>query len=363
MPSLKKLLIIKSNNYTKLAKFFNERTGLDIINDGYTQKVSLSKSCSIIIPFYKNYLFLKRNLIALQHQNLPYEFKQNKIEIIIINDGSSINLKSLIQQTKKFYPVIYLELKKNYCSATARNLGLLYAQNEIIIFLDEDIVVPKDFLATHLLRHEFLDKCIIVGLRHDINLKNLILRLDSLKQNIIKLPSYKKDFRYKKLVSSKWKDVYKDVPTDNFNKVYYLLKESDYFKKFGKGKIIGVWDLPFMSLACNISVPRKYILEVGGFDIRFKGWGMEDVNFGAKLIARGLYLIPNLHATVYHLIRKNFVEEKRRKIEEFKRNFKLYKKLENENQVLFNGNKWKEKMKKYFVSKVFNCSKLQDIQN
>jgi len=362
MPSLQKLLSIKSNDYTKLANLFKEKTGVNII-DGINKKIPLTKSCSIIIPFYKNYSFLKRNLTSLQYQNLPSDFKRNKVEIIIINDGSPIDLKKLIQQTQKFYPVIYLKLKKNYGRAPARNLGLLYARNEIIIFLDEDVVIPSNFLLTHLLRHEFLEKCIIVGFRHNINLRNLFLRLDNLKRKITKLPSFKMDFRYKKFVPNGWKDTYKDLPSKSFNKIYYLLKETNYFKKFGKGKIVGVWDLPFMSLACNISVPRKYVLEVGGFDTRFKGWGMEDVHLGAKLIARGLYLIPNLYATVYHLIRKNFVEERGEKIGEFKKNFKLYKKLVNENLALFNESKWKEKMKKYFVSKVLNCGKLQDIQN
>ena len=357
MLSLQKLLSIKSNNYTKLANLFKKKTGVNIIN-GITKKIPLTKSCSIIIPFYRNYTFLKRNLISLQYQNLPPDFKRNNVEIIIINDGSSINLKRIIQQTRKFYSLVYLKLKKNYGRAVARNLGLLYARNEIIIFLDEDIVVPKDFLATHLLRHEILNKCIIVGSRHNITLKELMLRLDNLKQKIVKLPDYKKDFRYKKFIPNEWKDIYKDLHPNNFNKMCYPLKESNYFKKFGKGKIFGVWDLPFMFLSCNSSAARKYVIEVGGFDMRFKGWGMEDVHLGAKLIARDLYLIPNLHATVYHLIKEALTEEKRKKIEEFKRNFKLYKKLENENLTLFNEKEWKEKMKKYFVNKILNYSKL-----
>ena len=350
MPFLKKLLALKSNNYTEIAKSFKKKTGVDIIN-GNNKKISLTKSCSIIIPFYKNYAFLRKNLISLSYQNLPSEFKETKIEIIIINDGSSINFQELIRQTQKFYPVIYLKLKKNYGRAIARNLGLLYARNEVILFLDEDIVVPKDFLATHLLRHEFFDKCIVVGFRHNINLENLIPRLDNLKQKIIRSPNNKKDFRYKKFIPNEWKKIYKDIPFMNFNKTYYPLKESDYFKKFGKSKIVGVWDLPFMFLCCNSSVSRKYVLEVGGFDMRFNGWGMEDVNLGAKLIAKGLYLIPNLHATVYHLIKEIPTEGKRKKIEEFKRNFKLYEKLKNENLILFKEGKWKEKMRKYFANK------------
>ena len=349
MPSLKKLLSIRDNDYTGLTKLFKRKTGVSIIN-GINKKIPLTKSCSIIIPFYKNYPFLKRNLISLWHQNLPSQFKENKIEIIIINDGSPINPKRFIQQTKKIYPTIYLKLKKNYGRAIARNLGLLYAQNEILIFLDEDIVMPKDFLATHLLRHEFSNKCIIVGFRHNINLKDLFLRLNNLKQCIVKLPSYKNDFRYKKFIPSEWRNIYKDLPADNFNKTSYLLKKSNYFKNFGGGKIFGVWELPFMFLTSNASISRREIIKIGGFDTRFKGWGMEDIHLAAKLIANGLYLIPNLHSTVYHLVKRSSKKEKNKKIKEYEKNLKLYNKLKNENLILFKEDEWKEKMRKYFAN-------------
>lgn len=350
MPSLQKLLAIKSNDYTKLSNLFKKKTGVNIIN-GINKKIHLTKSCSVIIPFYRNCTFLKRNLISLWHQNLPSQFLKNKIEIIIINDGSPINLKKLIQQTRKFYPVIYLKLKKNYGRAIARNLGLLYAQNEILIFLDEDIVIPKDFLATHLLRHEFSNKCIIVGFRHNINLKDLFLRLNNLKQRIIRLPNYKNDFRYKKFIPSEWKNIYKDLPADNFNKTCCPLKESNYFKNFGKGKIFGVWELPFMFLTSNASISRREIIKVGGFDMHFKGWGLEDVHLAAKLITNGLYLIPNLHATVYHLIKKNSEKQKKEKIREYKRNLEFYNKLKNKKLNLFKEKQWKKQKEKYFKNK------------
>jgi len=356
MTSLKKLLTNRSNDYTKLTELFKKETGLDIAQDGYNKNVPLTKSCSVIIPFYKNYSFLKRCLASLWYQDLPKEFKKNKVEIIIVNDGSPFNLKNFVQQAKNFYgSVIYLKLKRNYGRVMARNLGLLYAQNEIIIFLDGDVVISKDFLATHLLRHEFFDSCVIVGFRHNISLKDLNSRLDKRKQKIKILPSYKKDFRYEKFVPKEWmtgwRSTFRDIPLENFNKTYHILEESNHFKDFGKGKIIGVWSLPFMFLACNASVARKYVIEVGGFDLRFKGWGCEDTHLGAKLIARGLYLIPNLHATVYHLMKSNHSKEKRRKIKEFYKNLKLYKTLLNESLVIFKENEWREKTRKYFANK------------
>jgi len=352
MLSLQKILASRDNDYTKLAKSFKERTRLDIIKNGWAKKVPLNKSCSIIIPFYRDQSALKRNLTALAYQDLPPDFKLNKVEIIIIDGGSLFNLRNLVKFIRRFYFVTYLKLKKNYGRATARNLGLLYSKNDIVIFLDEDIVVSNDFIGSHLLRHEFLNKCIIVGFRQNIDSRKLLLRMDTGKQIVSRKPDYKNDFRYKRFVPVEWKGAYNDVPFNNFNRTYHLLRETDYFKKFGKGKIIGVWDLPFMFLTCNASVSRKYVSEVGGFDMRFKGWNLEDTHLGAKLIARGLYLIPNLHATVYHLVKKVFAKEyKIKRIKEFEKNVKLYKEFKNENFIIQKEHKWKEKMKRYFTNK------------
>lgn len=351
MPSLRNLLSVKNNDYTELANLFKKRTKLDIIKDGYNKRLSLTRSCSIIIPFYKNHIFLKQNLAALCYQELPQDFKRKRVEIIIINDGSSINLKRIVEQTQRFYPVIYLKLKKNYGRAVARNLGLLYAKNEIILFLDEDIVSPKDFLATHLVRHQFLKKCIIVGFRHNIKFKDFLSYLNNSKQRILRLPSYKKDFRYMRFIPNEWRNTYKNLPPENFYKICYPLNESNYFKDFGRGKIFGVWELPFMFLTSNASMPRDEILKVGGFDMRFRGWGLEDVHLAAKLIANGLYLIPNLHSTVYHLVKKSSKKEKEERIKEYKRNLNFYNKLKNEKLILFEEDEWKEKMRNYFKNK------------
>lgn len=352
MQSLQKVLAGKDNNYTKLAKTFKEKTGLHIVRGGYSKKPSLNKTCSIIIPFYRDYLSLRKNLIALAYQDLPSNFKLNKVEIIIVDDGSSVNLKNLVKFIKRFYSVTYLKLKKNYGRATARNLGLLYSNNEIIIFIDEDAVAAKDFINNHLSRHEFSNKLIVAGFRENIDLKDLNLRLDIKQQTILRKPNYRKDFRYKRFVPIEWKKIFKNVPNSNFGKTYYILKESDYFKKFGSDKIIGVWDLPFMFVTCNVSAPRRYAFEVGGFDMRFKGWNMEDTHLGAKLIARGLYVIPNLHSTVYHLTKgAPTVDFKRKKIEEYRRNIGMYEELIKENFVVQKEFEWKRKMEKYFKNK------------
>lgn len=352
MQSLQKVLARRDNDYAEIAKTFKKRTGLDIVKDVYSKKLSLRKSCSVIVPFYRDYLFLKKNLIAIANQDLPLNYKRDKMEVIIVDGGSSVDLKKLIRSVHLNCPITYLKLNKNYGRATSRNLGLLYSSNEIVIFLDEDAVASKDFISNHLSRHEFSNKLIVAGFRENIDLKDLNLRLDIKQQTILRKPNYRKDFRYKRFVPSEWKETFKNVPNSNFGKTYYILKESDYFKKFGSGKIIGVWNLPFMFVTCNVSAPRRYAFEVGGFDMRFKGWNMEDTHLGAKLIARGLYVIPNLHSTVYHLIKGDpTIDFKRKKIEEYRRNIGMYEELIKESFIVQKEFEWKRKMEKYFKNK------------
>jgi len=192
----------------------------------------------------------------------------------------------------------------------------------------------------------------IVGFRQNINLRDLVSRMDVGKKIVLQKPNYRSDFRYKRFVPEEWKVIHKDIPFKNFNRTYRLLKETNYFKEFNRSKIVGVWDLPYMFVTCNASVPRKYVFEVGGFDMRFKGWNHEDTHLGAKLIARGLYLIPNLHATAYHLVKKVSTKEcERKKIKEYKKNVRLYKKFKTENFIIQREREWKEKMGKYFTNK------------
>ncbi len=351
MASLQEKLKTKSNNYIKIDRLFRKKTGLDINND-YSKRFSLTKSCSVIVPFYKDYLSLRKNLTALVYQDLPSDFKSNKVEIIVVDDGSLVNLKNLVKFIKRFCPITYLKLKKNHGRATARNLGLLYSKNDIIIFLDQDVIVSPDFIGSHLLRHEFINKCMIVGFRQNISSKDLISHMDIKKKIILRRPNYKKDFRYKRFIPEEWRVIHKSIPRQNFDRTRYLLNETNYFKNFSGERIIGVWDLPYMFVSCNASVPRKYVFEAGGFDMKFKGWNHEDTHLGAKLIARGLYVVPNLHATVYHLVKTAFSKRyERKKIEEYRKNVKLYKKLKKEDFVIQKEKEWKKKIKKYFKNK------------
>lgn len=347
---LKEFLLEENNDYSGIEKIFYKETKLDFLS-GYRKGILITKKCSIIIPFYKNIFSLEKTLIFLDQQNLSSAFKRNNMEIIIVNDGARIDCKNTLKKTCRSYSTKYLKFKCNQGRASARNLGLAHSSNEIVFFLDEDMLLPQEGILNQLLRHEFSEKCAIVGFRENISL-NLFNSLWTNQKIIMKkFANYKRDFRFKKFVPIEWKSLYREVPEENFNKTYSVFKESAAFRDFGSGKVIGVWSLPFMFLSSNASVPRKYLIEVGGFDDRFKGWGMEDVHLGAKLIAKGLYIVPNLNCTAFHLVERTSEEKLSERLQDYARNLSLYYELQNDPLVSWEENEWKRKTLDNFANK------------
>ncbi len=89
---------------------------------------------SVIIPFYKNAHWLDEALETVAEQSYQ------KLEVIIINDGSTEDLSFLKQ---KFFDFQFFETA-NAGAGAARNLGIDLAKGEYICFLDSDDIWYPD---------------------------------------------------------------------------------------------------------------------------------------------------------------------------------------------------------------------------
>lgn len=94
---------------------------------------------SIIVPVYNVEKYVKKCLDSLVNQTLE------DIEIIIVNDGSTDNSKSIVLEYKEKYSakIKYFE-KENGGLSDARNFGIPHATGEYIAFLDSDDYVELD---------------------------------------------------------------------------------------------------------------------------------------------------------------------------------------------------------------------------
>ena len=90
---------------------------------------------SIIIPVFNNLNHVLDLLKSVDISNLK------NIEVIIIDDGSKPKLKKKLNKFKLKYKYI-----KNLGPSYARNFGAKISSGKFLLFLDSDLVLPKNFL-------------------------------------------------------------------------------------------------------------------------------------------------------------------------------------------------------------------------
>lgn len=99
---------------------------------------------SVIIPVKNGAAFIVDALNSIKIQN---EFKENNIEVIVIDDASTDQTVDLVKSTM---PQAHI-LSCNYARpSTVRNVGLKKAQGEFIAFLDHDDKWPLDKISKQL---------------------------------------------------------------------------------------------------------------------------------------------------------------------------------------------------------------------
>jgi len=306
----------KSNDFSQLENIFIKKTGRDLLSkEPFPCSQTIFEKISIIIPSYNSSKTILHTLRSIKYQKLTRK-ELGLIEIIVIDDGSTDNTRDIVAKFNKVLPIKYVyqnHLGRSY----ARNLGVSLAQGEIIIFLDSDVVLENNFIREHAIRHTYLDKITLVSFKENIYLSD-----KRLLQRIFK-PDITNDFRFKKEVKPEWLRMHRHVRNIEVRKVE-LLKETNNFKDFGQDKVLGVWDLPSMFVTNAVSIRKRDFEAVGGFNLQFRGWGMEDTFLGACLIALGCFIIPVFSTGIFHIKHSPRSRSNKNLIKEFNRNVLVY---------------------------------------
>jgi MoaA/NifB/PqqE/SkfB family radical SAM enzyme/GT2 family glycosyltransferase len=229
---------------------------------------------TIVIPTFNRSIILKNTLSSLFSQTLPPE----QFEVIVIDDGSTDKTEEMIKSLEPEFRLRYiLQDDLGYGPGRARNLGTIYAEGEIILFLDSDVICDPKNLEEHLKSHihykeKFNHDVLVIGKRLDmhtnmaiqkiINPKTILENFDAIKR-IPARPDIREDFFH-------W---CKDEPS-NFRAPYVMIFTN------------------------NISIKRRYLLEAGLIDESFAFWSVEDQELGYRL--QWLRFILNPDAKGYH---------------------------------------------------------------
>jgi glycosyltransferase involved in cell wall biosynthesis len=112
---------------------------------GKIVSADMKNACiSIVIPMYNASRYIIETLESVRNQTY------RDWELIIVDDGSNDLSAELVQEFTSRHPgiakLLFHQHKENRGTSASRNLGLRYAQGELICFLDADDVWHPNFL-------------------------------------------------------------------------------------------------------------------------------------------------------------------------------------------------------------------------
>ncbi len=205
---------------------------------------------SVVIPTYNRLPILQKCLQAISQQE-PGGY--DDYEVIVVDDGSTDDTIAWLESAGLERVSWYVQDHRG--PAAARNLGVTKSQGDTIVFIDSDLVVVDDFLASHaaVLRQNASDSS--SGLA--------------------------KIFVYGRVINTSNFD---DPRAETF-------KPTDFSAAF--------------FATGNVAIARHWLDEVsetpeGPFDTRFQLYGWEDLELGVRLKNIGIRMVKSPEAAGYH---------------------------------------------------------------
>jgi len=117
---------------------------------------------SVVISTHNRAAALPATLDALGHQDLP----ATDYEVLVVDDGSSDKTWQLLSAASTPYRLRTFRLRLNEGVSAGRNAGLRAAEGRYVVMISDDLIVPREFLSTHIATLErFPDAWVVGGFR------------------------------------------------------------------------------------------------------------------------------------------------------------------------------------------------------
>lgn len=255
-----------SNDYSNFETFFLNKTKNDLLSEK-AFPTSIALSVSVIIPAHQAHNTLPFVLSSIIRQT--YFKRGGNLEIIIVDDASSPSLGLVIKRFEKKLKIISIRISSNEGAGSARDRAISQAKNDLVIFVDADIVLPPTFISNHVFVHNLSkESLILVSFRE--NVMDSDHRL-SQKRTWNQGDRFGGDHRTLMQFKSNW--VMKPSDKKYIDREFRLVEQTNNFKDFGHGRVIELWTLPMMVLTCAMSVRRNIISAASPVPKELLGWG------------------------------------------------------------------------------------------
>lgn len=235
----------------------------------------MKNKISVIISVYNNSSHLLKCLSSLNNQSLLPD------EVILTDDGSAEDIKSILTEhipAYHFKLIFCQQADLGFRLSRCKNNGIRLAVNEIVLFLDQDIITSRNYLLL-----------VAQNIKPDNFVVSLPVRTNSDQLAALTLEKIK-SFEYEDIITVRQ---FKKLRRQYRKESLYSLLHKFHLRKNGikmRGGCFGTY--------------KENLIKVNGFDENFVSWGNEDDDLGKRLSnisLKGFYLFQKEYSIhLYH---------------------------------------------------------------
>src|SRR5258708_6210668 len=159
----------RENDYSHLEAEYLRLAGAELVLDPWLspQKTHASgaKSASVLIGSYNSRVSLEKSLRSIAQSSFNARYP-DRLEVIVGDDGSSDGTEEMIAALDPGVRLKYVRQDNGGLTA-AHNTALSFAEGDVLIFSDSDIVHTPYAIEEMIKRHEVLDHVTLVGFRFE----------------------------------------------------------------------------------------------------------------------------------------------------------------------------------------------------
>ena len=222
-------------------------------------------SIAVVIPCHGDTTSLELVLLGLRNQTVPPD------EVICVDDHSTAREAARIARLARAAGGSFLELprRRNHRGrrSAARNAGTDAARSTVVLYLDSDMVPGPEYVESLKWIHSLHRGALVKGARVNLSLSEVPPFLDGRP-----LPAATLGW---------WR------PADP---AAIPWPKNEALDRFLRGRFTIDPAMPAWTRCAsnNLSVRRRWVRVVGGWDEGYVGWGEEDMDFSYRLYRMGL---------------------------------------------------------------------------
>lgn len=237
------------------------------------------QSVSVVIPAQDCQEQLDLTLAALSEQTYP----RSLLELVIVDDGSRVPLAvSLPGELRS--TLVRLDRAEGHGSGRARHEGARVASNEILLFLDADMITARDHVEMHVRRHDLVADALVLG--HKLFVDCAGIQADQVAR-AVRSDSLEELFSGRQTKRHVWQEEFVEATSD--------------MTEFREDLFISV-------VGASVSIGRHLYEEAGGFSA-FGLRGVVDTEFGYRAFTAGAVPILERSARSFHQGLRSFASK------------------------------------------------------